>query len=133
MVSVLLVEDDTNVHELLTKMLSVHGHEIVGEAFDGLEAVELFKKLGTRPEVILMDYRMPVMNGLEATKEILDIDPSARIIILTADNTIKDAALKSGVIGFLAKPISPVDIVASIEKHVSSACDLASNLSCTVN
>jgi two-component system chemotaxis response regulator CheY len=119
MVSVLLVEDDTNVHELLTRMLAIRGHIIIANAFNGEEAVEIFRRLACRPDVILMDYRMPLMNGIEAAEKIIDIDPSARIVFLSADAAVKDQAIKLGVCGFLKKPISCVEIVASIENHAS--------------
>jgi two-component system chemotaxis response regulator CheY len=119
MVSVLLVEDDTNVHELLTRMLSMRGHTIIADAFNGEEAVEIFRRLACRPDVILMDYRMPLMDGVEAAEKIIDIDPSARIIFLSADGAVKDQAIKLGVYDFLKKPVSCVEIVACIEKHAS--------------
>ncbi len=121
MVSVLLVEDDTYVHELLTRMLTLRGHKVLADAFDGMEAVDIFQNLGYKPDIILMDYRMPDMNGIEATKRIIEIDPSAKILFLSADGTVKDSAIESGACDFIKKPISCVEIVAFIEKHASES------------
>ena len=80
--------------------------EVVGEAEDGRQAVALVKKL--RPAVVVMDIAMPLLNGLEATREILKAVPGARILILTAhgdDAYIKDA-MESGAVGFLLKQAS---------------------------
>ncbi len=131
MVSVLLVEDDTYVHELLTRMLDIRGHKVIADAFNGAEAVDIFQHLESRPDVILMDYRMPDMNGIEATKKIIDIDPSARILFLSADGTIKDLAIESGACDFLKKPISCVEIVACIEKLASDMGETKLVFSCT--
>jgi len=119
MVSVLLVEDDTCVHELLTRMLALRGHKVLAEAFDGSEAVAIFQNLESRPDIILMDYRMPDMDGIEATKRIIEIDSSAKILFLSADGTIKDLAIASGACDFIKKPISCVEIVAFIERYAA--------------
>ena len=80
--------------------------EVVGEAEDGRQAVALVKKL--RPAVVVMDIAMPLLNGLEATRQILKAVPSTRILILTAhnDDAYIKAAMESGAVGFLLKQAS---------------------------
>ena len=90
--------------------------EVVGEAANGVEAVELAGE--HRPDVVLMDIRMPDMDGLEATRRItaLDLDPAVRILILTTfalDEYVFDA-LKAGASGFLLKDTPPADLLAGI-------------------
>jgi len=106
-ITVLLAEDHMIVREGLRKLLELEDDlEVVGEAENGRQAVALVKKL--RPAMVVMDIGMPLLNGLEATRQILKAVPSTRILILTAhcDNaSIKDA-LKSGVMGFLLKQTS---------------------------
>ena len=119
MVSVLIVEDDSCVHDLLTRFLEMRGHSIAGNAFNGAEAVDIFSSLVPRPNLILMDYRMPVMDGIEATRKILEIEPKARILFLSADNRIKDEAMEAGACDFLRKPISCSEIIITIEKLIS--------------
>ena len=119
MASLLIVEDDACVHDLLSRILPIRGHSIVGNAFNGAEAVDIFNNLVQKPDVILMDYRMPVMDGIEATRKILEIEPLAQILFLSADSRVKDEAIEAGACGFLRKPISCSEIVASIERLIS--------------
>ncbi|MPZ87152.1 MAG: response regulator [Nitriliruptorales bacterium] len=97
------------------------GIEVVGEAADGAEAVELTRRLA--PDVVLMDIRMPVMDGLEATRQILADDRMAdsRIVMLTTyelDDYVFDA-LRAGASGFLLKEIDPDDLREAV--HVVAA------------
>jgi two-component system chemotaxis response regulator CheY len=117
--SVLIVEDDSCVHDLLTRFLVMRGHSVAGNAFNGAEAVDIFINLDPKPNLILMDYRMPVMNGIEATRRILEIEPLAQILFLSADSRVKDEAIEAGACGFLRKPISCSEIITTIEKLIS--------------
>jgi DNA-binding NarL/FixJ family response regulator len=103
-ITVLLAEDHTIVREGLRKLLEQEDDfEVVGEAENGRQAVDLVKKL--RPAVVVMDIAMPLLNGLEATREILEVLPGTRILILTAHNDdeyVKNAT-ESGAVGFLLK------------------------------
>ena len=106
-ITVLLAEDHTMVRQGFRKMLELESDlEVVGEAEDGRRAVALVKEL--RPAVVVIDIAMPLLNGLEATRQILKTVPSTRILILSAhsdDAYIKDA-MKSGAVGFLLKQTS---------------------------
>jgi two-component system chemotaxis response regulator CheY len=117
--SVLIVEDDSCVHDLLTRFLVMRGHSVAGNAFNGAEAVDIFINLDPKPNLILMDYRMPVMNGIEARRRILEIEPLAQILFLSADSRVKDEAIEAGACGFLRKPISCSEIITTIEKLIS--------------
>jgi DNA-binding NarL/FixJ family response regulator len=106
-ITLLLVEDHAIVRQGMSALLNAEGSfQIVGEARNGREAVELAPKL--RADVILMDIAMPVLNGLEATRQILAADPSARIIILSAhsDDAYIERMMAAGVAGFLEKQSS---------------------------
>src|ERR1035441_10342601 len=82
-ITVLLAEDHTIVREGFRKMLELENDlEVVGEAQDGRQAVAMVKKL--RPAVVVMDIAMPLLNGLEATRQILKAVPGTRILILSA-------------------------------------------------
>jgi DNA-binding NarL/FixJ family response regulator len=107
LITVLLAEDHAVVRQGLSALLKMDGHfQIVGEAKTGREAVTLAKSL--QPDVILMDIAMPVLNGLEATRQILTANPAARIIILSAhsDDGYIQRMNAVGVAGFLEKQTS---------------------------
>lgn len=90
------------------------GIEVVGEAADGAEAVSMTQRL--RPDVVLMDIRMPVMDGLEATRRVLAADPDCQVIILTTfdlDQYVY-AALTAGASGFLLKDVTPEHLAAAV-------------------
>ncbi len=114
-IRVLLVDDDPLVRSALSLMLGGHNElEVVGEAVNGRDGVELAREL--LPDVVLMDIRMPVLNGLAATRELHSQPDPPRVIVLTtfaADDYIIDA-LGAGADGFLLKDTPPVQIVAAI-------------------
>ena len=85
-------------------------------ARDGDEAIKIFKTLAKRPDAIIMDYSMPKVDGLVAMKEILGIDPSAKIIFLSADFSVKDQAILAGSVGFLEKPVEFGDLIKKLDR-----------------
>ena len=116
-ITVLLAEDHMIVREGFRKMLELETDlEVAGEAKDGRQAVALVKKL--RPDVVLMDIAMPMLNGLEATRQILKANPGAKILILSAhsdDAYVKNAA-ESGAMGFLLKQTSSHEVCRAIRE-----------------
>ncbi len=106
-ITVLLAEDHTVVREGLRALLKVEGDiEVVGEAETGRQAVQLTKKL--RPDVVVMDIAMPLLNGLEATRRISKAVPASRVLILSAhgdDEYIRQAVML-GAAGYLIKQTS---------------------------
>jgi DNA-binding NarL/FixJ family response regulator len=106
-ITVLLAEDHTIVREGFRKMLELENDlQVVGEAQDGRQAVALVKKL--RPAVVLMDIAMPLLNGLEATRQVLKALPATKVLILSAhsDDAYVKNATESGAVGFLLKQTS---------------------------
>ncbi len=116
MVKVFIVEDDPSLIMLYEKALKFKGYSVVGKAKNGQEAVDSFKLLNDKPDVILMDHRMPVKNGLEAAKEILDFDHDTKIIFASADKTVRDEAMALGVMSFKNKPFTLEQLFSNIEK-----------------
>ena len=103
-ITVLLAEDNATVREALCALLKIEGHsEVIGQACDGREAVRMARTL--RPDVILMDIAMPVLNGLEATRQIVAANSAARVIILSAHNDDEYIGHLTavGAMGFLEK------------------------------
>jgi DNA-binding NarL/FixJ family response regulator len=116
-ITVLLAEDHMIVREGFRKMLELEDDfEIVGEAQDGRAAVALVKKF--HPELVLMDIAMPLLNGLEATRQILKAVPTTKIIILSAhsDDAYVTSATESGALGFLLKQTSAHEVCRAIRE-----------------
>jgi DNA-binding NarL/FixJ family response regulator len=113
---VVIADDQALVRTGFRMILSADGIDVVAEAGTGAEAVEAVRR--TRPDVVLMDVRMPEMDGLEATRRILSgTDPTApRVIILTTFDLDRYvyAALSAGASGFLLKDVSPEQLVAAV-------------------
>ncbi len=116
-ITVLLAEDHMIVREGLRNLLELEDDlEVVGEAPNGREAVALVKKIP--PDVVLMDVSMPLLNGLEATRQVLQAVPATKVIILTAysdDNYVKNA-MASGAVGFLIKQNSAFEVCRAIRE-----------------
>ena len=116
-ITVILAEDHTIVREGFRKMLELETDlEVVGEAQDGRQAVALVKKL--RPAVVLMDIAMPLLNGLEATRQILKEFPATKVLMLSAhsDDAYVKNATESGAVGFLLKQTSAHDVCRAIRE-----------------
>ncbi len=116
-ITVLLVEDHAIVREGIRKLLELNDDfDVVGEAKDGRQAVALVQKL--RPAVVVMDVAMALLNGLEATRQILAKVPDTRVIILTSynDDAYLKAATESGAMGFLLKQVSFRDLSRGIRE-----------------
>lgn len=114
-ISVLIVDDHPVVREGLCSFLELHQDlEVVGEANDGVEAVEKVGEL--LPDVVLMDLVMPRMDGIAAIRQIRALSPSTRILVLTsfADDDKVFPAVKAGAHGYLMKDIRPADLAESI-------------------
>jgi len=116
-ITVLLAEDHVVVREGLCSLLNADGNfRVVAETRTGREAVEL--TLALRPDVVLMDIAMPVLNGLEATKQILATDPSAKVLILSAysDDEYVLRTSAAGAAGFLEKQTSAAILTKAIHE-----------------
>ena len=116
-ISVLLADDHTIVREGFRKMLELENDlEVVGEAQDGRQAIALAKKL--RPAVVLMDIAMPLLNGLEATRQLLKLLPATKVLMLSAhsDDAYVQNATASGAAGFLLKQTSAHEVCRAIRE-----------------
>lgn len=107
--AVAIIEDERDIVDIYSRICMLKGLRISFIANDGAEALELFKKT-VCPDVILIDHRMPNMTGLEAMKKMLDIDPDARFVFLSADEDVRKQALEEGARAFVKKPACISDI-----------------------
>ncbi|MFX1389595.1 MAG: response regulator [Promethearchaeota archaeon] len=115
-----IVEDDLNIIKLYKNALEMFGHTVIDCAFNGNDAILKFKNFNIKPDIIIMDHRMPFKNGIETMKEILEIDPNIKIIFASADNQIKNLALESGALIFQEKPFSIIKLRDNITNALNS-------------
>jgi AmiR/NasT family two-component response regulator len=113
-VRVLIAEDETIIRLDLRGLLEGAGHEVCGEARDGVEAVELARS--EEPDVALLDVKMPRLDGIEAAKQILEERPIP-IVMLTAygQDELVSRAIEAGVFGYLVKPFREADLLPAIQ------------------
>lgn len=117
MALVLIVDDASFMRLRLRRVVTEQGHDVI-EAGNGLEAVEMYKE--HKPDVVLMDITMPEMDGLEALKEIVKLDPAAKVIMCTAlgQKSMVMEAVKAGAKDFIVKPFQPEQVVEAVNKQV---------------
>ena len=116
MTSVLIVDDELFIVELYRDILQLRGYRIVGTAFDGEEAVRRYNDSQEKPDVVIMDHRMPVMNGVEATKEIIRLNPTQKVIFVSADVLVEKEAREAGASEFLSKPFRMDDLIEKMAR-----------------
>lgn len=115
---VLIVDDAAFMRMMIKDILEKNGFEIIGEANNGLKAVEIYKK--EKPDVVTMDITMPDMDGIEAVKEIRAFDPGAKIVMCSAmgQQTMVMDAIRAGARDFIVKPFQPDRVLEAIKKVV---------------
>jgi DNA-binding NarL/FixJ family response regulator len=117
MIRLLIVDDQRLMRDGLRILLELESDfEVAGEAEDGAKALECYQQLA--PDVVLMDIRMPVMDGVEATRRLRELDPNAKVIILTTfdDNEYIFEGLRAGALGYLLKDVSGEELADAIRK-----------------
>ncbi len=124
-IRVILVDDHAVVRQGLRMFIDMQSDmEVLGEGSDGVEAVELAGRL--KPDVILLDLLMPRMDGVEATRTIMENDPQARVLILTSfgEDDKLFPAIRAGAQGYLLKDIQPRDLVQAIRETFEGKAQL---------
>ncbi|GAA0724382.1 response regulator [Clostridium malenominatum] len=118
MAKVLIVDDAAFMRMMIKDILEKNGYEVIGEANNGIKAVELYKK--ERPDVVTMDITMPDMDGIQAVKEIKAMDPSAKIVMCSAmgQQTMVMDAIKAGAKDFIVKPFQADRVLEAIKKVI---------------
>ncbi len=119
MANILIADDEVDILSLLEKMLTLFGYNVIGKAHNGREVVEIYKKLQNNPDIVLLDYIMPILNGLDAAKELLAFHPNCNIVIVTAHDGIKAVASKIGIKFVLKKPFNFTDLNGVIKRILS--------------
>ncbi|HKW31897.1 MAG TPA: response regulator transcription factor [Candidatus Acidoferrum sp.] len=126
---VLLADDNIQVLEYVRDFISTNCCEVVSAVTDGQAAVDAVAQL--QPDVVVLDLSMPVLNGIEAAKRILEARPSTRVVFLTVekDRDACSAALEAGACGYVLKPRLATDLIPAIElakdggRFISPGCE----------
>lgn len=116
---ILIVDDAAFMRMMIKDILSKNGFEIVGEAADGMQAIEKYKE--TMPDLVTMDITMPEMDGITALKEIKSINPSAKVIMCSAmgQQSMVIDAIQAGARDFIVKPFQADRVLEAINKTLS--------------
>lgn len=121
---VLIVDDSSFIVLVCRQTLEKSGYQVVGEAYDGEDAVE--KAMAFKPDLVIMDIALPKKNGFEATKEIQARLPKTKILAVSAvdEDMIKEQAISAGCFDFLSKPFESVELLDKIERIKSASGEL---------
>lgn len=114
--NILIVDDAAFMRMMIKDILSKNGYEVVGEADNGLKAVEKYKEL--TPDLVLMDITMPEMSGIDAVKNIKAIDPGAKIVMCSAmgQQAMVIESIQAGARDFIVKPFQADRVLEAVRK-----------------
>ena len=118
MAKILIVDDAAFMRMMIKDILTKNGYEVVAEAANGVEAVELYKS--HQPDLVTMDITMPEMDGIEAVKQIKAVNPAAKVIMCSAmgQQSIVMDAIKAGANDFIVKPFQADRVLEAVKKIV---------------
>ncbi len=115
---ILIVDDASFMRMMIKDILTKNGFEVVGEAENGVKAVEKYKELD--PELVIMDITMPEMDGIQAVKEIKNINQNAKIVMCSAmgQQSMVIEAIQAGAKDFIVKPFQADRVVEAVKKSI---------------
>ena len=115
-IRVLVADDARFMRQLIREIIEPEGFEVIGEAADGRAAVDEFTKL--QPDIVTMDIVMPKRSGIDALKEILSLDATAKVAMVSAlgQESLVMEALQAGASDYIVKPFKPESVVATLRK-----------------
>ena len=117
-VRVLVVDDAAFMRMMVKDILSKNGYEVVGEAENGMKALEKYQEL--KPDLVTMDITMPEMDGIQALKKIKQLDPNASVVMCSAmgQQAMVIESIQSGARDFIVKPFQPDRVLEAVKKAV---------------
>jgi len=117
--TILLVDDAAVMRMMLKKILVENGYDVVGEAENGVKAVEKYKEL--KPSLVIMDITMPEMNGIEATRAIKQVDSNALVVMCSAmgQQAMVIESIQAGARDFIVKPFQGERVIEAVQKVIS--------------
>ena len=116
MARILVADDASFMRQMIREIVESEGFEVCGEASDGVEAIEEFERL--HPDVVTMDIVMPRKSGIDAVRGILEIDPTAVVVMCSAlgQETLVTEAMQAGAQDFIVKPFKPESVIDTLKK-----------------
>ena len=126
MKKIMIVDDEEILVELYSLIIKKYTNCMIDTAHDGEEAVEKYLGFDEKPDLILMDHRMPVKEGIQAAKEILGFNGNAKILFVSADEKKEKEAMAIGGVGFLKKPVMAEVLVGAVKELLHIGMDGAS-------
>ncbi len=119
MANILIVDDSRFMRKMLSDILTGAGHEVVGEAENAKEAIELFKRL--KPDLVTLDIIMPEVEGvnaISALKDMINGDPQAKVVMVSAmgQEQVVEECMRAGAEDFIVKPFQPYNVAAAVKK-----------------
>ena len=116
MARILVADDASFMRMMIREIVEGEGYEVVGEASDGIEAVEMYSEL--HPDIVTMDIVMPRRSGIDAVRGIIALDPSACIVMCSAlgQESLVSESLEAGASDFIVKPFKPESVLATLRQ-----------------
>ena len=116
---IMIVEDDPLIRQLYETILKKKGYDVIAVATDGAQAVSMYRKLKEKPDLIILDFRMPKKNGLQVSTEILADNAATEILMISGDPTFDRKAVISRGINLMQKPVEINAIIKEIS-HIGN-------------
>ncbi len=115
---ILVCDDAAFMRNMIRNILTGDGHQVVGEAVNGIESIQKYKEL--KPDIVTMDIVMPEKDGIEAVREIIKFDPNAKIIMCSAlgQQSMVIDAIQAGAKDYIVKPFQPQKVIETIKKVI---------------
>jgi len=116
---IMIVDDEPTIQQLLKIIIEDMGFEVVMQALNGESALKAYGSLDPKPDIIIIDHRMPIMSGLELAQKVLQMNPAQKVLFLTADDTVKDKVRGLGITAFLEKP-AEIEVIRNAVRSLAS-------------
>lgn len=117
MAGIMIVDDEPTIQQLMAIILEDMGHKVLAQSLNGEVALKSYQSLDDKPDLLIIDHRMPIMSGTDLAQSILKLNKDQKILFLTADESVKDAVRDLGITDFLEKPAD----IDTIRNAVESA------------
>ena len=120
MANIMIVDDEPTLQQLIAIILEDMGHVVVGQFYNGESALKAYESSDPKPELLIVDHRMPIMSGADLSRMVLEREPDQKILFLTADDSVKEFVSDLGMDHFLRKPVDIDTLKKAVEVCLSS-------------